>query len=92
MLLSFYLIPTFFYYPAACKAKPTAPEVRGQTASMKRMMDADHTGCCLTRRSHTDGLIFVNGAPIHWFSKQQRITIEASIFVAEFIAAKLQWR
>jgi hypothetical protein len=76
------------YYPGACEAiPPDAPEVRGQSVSMSCFVDADHAGCRVTRRSHTGVLIFVNRAPILWYSKRQN-TVEASTFGSEFIAAK----
>ena len=77
------------YYPGACEAvPPDAPEVRGQSVSMSCFVDADHAGCRVTRRSHTGVLIFVNRAPILWYSKRQN-TVEASTFGSEFIAAKV---
>ena len=42
-------------------------------------VDADHIGDKLTRRNHTGLLIFVNSAPILWYSKRQT-TIESSTF------------
>ena len=41
----------------------------------------------ITRRSHTGFIIFVNRAPIIWFSKRQS-TVESSTFSSEFIAMK----
>ena len=77
------------YYPGACEAvPPDAPEVRGESVSMSCFVDADHAGCRVTRRSHTGVLIFVNRAPILWYSKRQN-TVEASTFGSEFIAAKI---
>ena len=78
------------YYPGACEAAvpPDAPEVRGQPVSMSCFVDADHAGCRVTRRSHTGVLIFINRAPILWYSKRQN-TVEASTFGSEFIAAKI---
>ena len=40
------------------------------------------------RRSQSDILIFVNKAPIHWYSKQQA-TVESSTFGSEFCAMKI---
>ena len=40
------------------------------------------------RRSQSDILIFVNKAPIHWYSKQQT-TVESSTFGSEFCAMKI---
>jgi len=41
----------------------------------------------MTRRTHTGFVIFVNKAPIIWFSKRQQ-TVESSAFSLEFIAMK----
>jgi hypothetical protein len=77
------------YYPGACEAvPPDAPEVRGQSVLMSCFAYADHAGCRVTRRLHTGGLIFVNRAPILWYSKRQN-TVEALTFGSEFIAAKV---
>ena len=64
------------YYPGAKEAMPpNMPEPRG------------HSGDRATRRSHSGVLIFVNRAPIMWFSKRQN-TVETSTFGSEFIAMK----
>ena len=77
------------YYPGACEAvPPDAPEVRGQLVSMSCFFDTDHAGCHVTRRLHTGVLIFVNRAPILWYSKQHN-TVDASTFESEFIAAEV---
>ena len=51
-------------------------------------MDADHAGCQVTRRSQTGILIYVNRAPILWFSTRQN-TMETSTFGSEFVAARI---
>ena len=51
-------------------------------------VDADHAGCQVTRRSHTVVLIFVNRAPILWYSKRQN-TVESSSFGSEFVAMRI---
>ena len=50
-------------------------------------VDASHAANKITRRSHTDFVIFVNKAPIHWFSKRKQ-TVESSTFLAKFIAMR----
>jgi hypothetical protein len=65
-----------------------APEARGKSVSMSCFVDASHAGCHVTRRSWSGILIFVNRAPILWFSKRQN-TVESSTFTSEFIAAKI---
>jgi hypothetical protein len=66
------------FYPDAAEAIPTnMPQPRGKEVSMSCFVDADHAGCRETQRSHTGMIIFVNSAPILWFSKRQN-TVEAS--------------
>jgi hypothetical protein len=50
-------------------------------------VDADHAGCLETRRSHTGVIIYVNCAPVVWFSKRQN-TVESSTFGSKYIALK----
>ena len=76
------------FYPGACEPEPPkAPELRGQSITMSCFVDADHAGCRVTRRSHTGVLIFINRAPILWYSKRQN-TVESSTFGSEFVAMK----
>ena len=50
-------------------------------------VDASHAANKVTRRSHTGFIIFVNRAPVIWYSKAQT-TVESSTFSSEFIALK----
>jgi hypothetical protein len=76
------------YYPGAAEPiPPNMPEPRGREVSMTCFVDADHAGCKLTRRSHTGVVIFVNRAPILWFSKRQA-TVESSTFGSESVAMR----
>ena len=50
-------------------------------------VDSDHAADKVTRPSQTGILIFVNRAPILWYSKRQN-TVETSTFGSEFIAMK----
>ena len=49
--------------------------------------DSDHAGDVVSRRSRTGVLIFLNSAPILWYSKKQT-SIETSSFGSEFSAMK----
>ncbi len=49
------------------------------------VVDANHAGNVITRRSHTGIIIHVQNAPIVWFSRQQN-TVEPSSFGSEFVA------
>lgn len=78
---------TTFYRDAAEKIPPNAPTPRGRGVDMHAFVDADHAGNRVTRRSHTGILVFLNNAPILWFSKKQN-TVETSSFGSEFVAMK----
>jgi hypothetical protein len=76
------------FYPDVKEAIPEdAPEARGKSIVMPCSVDADHAGCRVTQRSHTGIIIFVNRAPIIWYSKRQS-TVESSTFGSEFVAMK----
>jgi hypothetical protein len=76
------------FYGDVEEAIPTdAPESRGKEVDLRLYVDSDHAGEKLTRRSRTGYFIFLNMAPVTWFSKQQS-TIETSVFGAEFVAMK----
>ena len=55
---------------------------------MTAFVDASHASNRVTRRSHTGFVIFLNRAPIIWYSKRQN-TVETSTFTSEFIAMKI---
>ena len=63
------------------------PQARGKSVSTHCFVDSDHAGDKVTRRSQTGILIFINRAPIIWYSKRQN-TVETSTFGSEFIAMK----
>ena len=63
------------------------PEPRGNEVEIHCFVDADHAGDRVTRRSQTGIIIFLNRAPIIWYSKKQN-TVETSTFGSEFIAMK----
>jgi hypothetical protein len=76
------------FYPEAAEAiPPNMPEPRGCSVSTTCVVDADHAGCQITRRSHTGVLLYVNRAPIIWHFKCQN-TVETSTFGSEFVAMK----
>jgi hypothetical protein len=76
-------------YADAKDEKPyNMPEARGNAVDISAFVDADHAGNRVTRRSHTGIIIYVNMAPIVWYSKRQN-TVETSTFGAEFIALRI---
>jgi hypothetical protein len=77
------------FYPDATEPIPVnAPEPRGNEVQVNMFCDAAHATCLATRRSTTGVIIFVNGAPIRWYSKRQN-TVESSTFGSEFVALKI---
>ena len=77
------------FYPDAQEAIPdNAPKPRGRAVQINCFVDADHAGNKVTRRSHTGILIFLNMAPIYWFSKRQN-TVESSTYSSEFVALRI---
>ena len=67
---------------------PNMPAPRGKPVQINIFCDAAHATCHATRRSTTGIVIFLNGAPITWYSKRQN-TIESSVFGSEFVALKI---
>jgi hypothetical protein len=77
------------FYPDAKEKIPVdMPEPLGKPVTLYCFVDADHVSDRATCRSHTGILIFVNRAPIIWYSKRQN-TIETSTFGSEFVAMKI---
>jgi hypothetical protein len=77
------------FYPDAEEAIPTnCPEPRGKPVQINTFVDADHAGDSVTRRSVTGILIYLNMAPISWYSKKQN-TVESSTYSSEFMALKI---
>jgi hypothetical protein len=79
---------TEFYRDAAEQIPANAPTPRGKPVEITCFVDTDHAGDKLTRRSQTGILIFVNRAPITWYSKKQN-TVETSSFGSEFVALRI---
>ena len=76
-----------FYGDATEPIPPNAPPPRGKEVDLRLFVDSDHAGDKLVRRSRSGFIIYLNMAPIVWFSKKQS-TIETSVFGAEFVAMK----
>jgi hypothetical protein len=76
------------FYGDVTEAIPTdMPTPLGKEVDLRMMVDSDHAGDKLTRRSRTGFLIYCNMALVIWLSKKQP-TIETSVFGAEFVAMK----
>ena len=76
------------YYDAKDELPPNMPKPLGRPVNINAFVDADHAGNLATRRSHTGILIFVNMAPITWYSKRQN-TVETSTFSSEMVALRI---
>jgi hypothetical protein len=64
-----------------------APIPRGKEVDLRLFVDSDHAGEQFIRHSRTGFVIYLNMAPIVWFSKRQP-AVESSVFGAEFVAMK----
>ncbi|MGH7955267.1 MAG: hypothetical protein ACREOZ_04830 [Gloeomargaritales cyanobacterium] len=77
------------YYPDASEIiPPNAVTHRGQPVQINVFCDAAHATDIVTRKSVTGILVYLNSAPIKWYSKRQN-TVESSTFGSEFIALKI---
>jgi hypothetical protein len=74
-----------FYGDVTEELPRTMPKLTGQPVVVSCFMDTNHAGNVITRRSHTGILIYVQNAPIIWFSKRQN-TVWPSSFGSEFVA------
>jgi hypothetical protein len=79
---------TDFYKGASESVPPSASEPWGDRVQMNVFVDADHAGNQVTRRSTTGILLYLNCAPIMWYSKA-RSTVELSTFGSEFVAIRI---
>jgi len=76
------------YYGEEVDLPPSnAPEPKSKEFILRAFVDASHATCKLTRRSRTGFVIFINSAPIFWFSKKQG-SCEVSTFGSEFVAMR----
>jgi hypothetical protein len=63
-------------------------QAKGNSVNITVFVHADYAGNRATRRSFTGILIYVNRAPIIWYSKKQN-TVESSTFGSKFIAMRI---
>ena len=76
-------------YPDAVEDLPrNAPKPLGNPIQVSVFVDSDHGGDKITRRSRTGILIYLNRAPMLWYSKRQN-TVETSTYGSEFVAMRL---
>ena len=67
---------------------PNSPLPWGNTVEVTYFVDSDHARDKVTRRSQMGILLYLNSAPIIWYSKRQNI-VERSTFCSEFVALQL---
>ena len=63
------------------------PIARGVPVVTTTFVDSSHGANRVTRKSHSGHILFVNRAPVKWYSKRQP-TVETSAFSSEFLAMK----
>jgi hypothetical protein len=78
---------TDFYGKVEEKVPPDCPEPRGTPVRTTVFVDLDHAADLVTRRSRTGVLMYLQSAPITWYTKKQGF-IEISAFGSEFTAMK----
>jgi hypothetical protein len=78
-----------FYGDVSEEIPPHMPQPLGESVRITCFVDAAHAGDPITRRSHTGILIYLNKAPIVWYSKKQS-TVESSTFGSEFVAEMIE--
>ena len=67
---------------------PDMPQPLGKEVVMPSFVDANHDGENLQRPSRSGFIIFLQMAPIYYYSKRQN-TVETSTFGSEFMSMKL---
>jgi hypothetical protein len=71
-----------FYGNVTEELPPNMPEPWGRRSEIiSAFVDANHAGNVITRRSHSGIFLFVQNAPIIWFSRRQN-TVDAALSVA----------
>lgn len=76
-----------FYPWAKDELPPDMPKALGRAVKFLMFVDASHASNLVTRQSRTGVIIYVNRAPILWYSKKQN-SVETSSFGSEFAALK----
>jgi hypothetical protein len=79
---------TDFYGDVQEELPPKMLKLRGNPVTKSEFVDANHAGNMVTRQSHTGIIIFVQNAPIIWYSKRQNM-VEAATFGSEMVALRI---
>ena len=77
-----------YYRDAEEQVPHMAPRPRGVPVVTTAFVDSSFASNKVNRRSHCGHILFVNRAPVKWYSKRQQ-TVETSAFSAEYLAMKL---
>ena len=78
---------TDFYGDVKEPIPPDCPEPRGKSAQTTAFIDSDHAAVLVSRHSRTGVLVYLQSAPVIWYTKKQG-SIETSSFGSEFSAMK----
>jgi len=77
------------FYPDAKEEIPSdMPKPRGKPVTITAYVDADHAANLYNRRSHSGIVVFIQQAPILWYSKSQK-TVETSTHGSELVATRI---
>lgn len=76
-----------FYGKVTEELPPVMPKPLGKEVILRLYVDADYAGDGMSRRSRTGFIVYMNRAPILWYSKRQT-RIENSVFGSEFVAMR----
>jgi hypothetical protein len=77
-----------FYGEVQEELPPKMPKLWGQRVTISAFVDANHAGNKVTRHLHTGIIIYVQNAPILWYSKRQN-TMEVATFGSEMVALQI---
>jgi hypothetical protein len=77
-----------FYPHAKEEIPPGMPKPLANGVIMTAFVDSDHAGDEVDRRSHTGIVIYLNKAPVMWYSKKQA-TVETSSYGSELVALRI---
>jgi len=76
-------------FPLSLNPNPyNMPLPLGKSVDISVIVNADHAGKKVTRRSYTGIIVYCNLSPISWYSKRQNI-VETSTFGSEFVALRI---
>jgi hypothetical protein len=64
---------------------PKMPKAGGNPVTITAFVDANHAGSFMTIWLHTSIILYVQNAPIFWYSKRQN-TVKATMSRSKFVA------